>query len=147
MRRRPAQLDSESADPSPAFSAGEGPVWLMSDGPALVGSIQKLLADEKVPIVKMGLEAVEREEFRKIEGVPPALVLLDIDADLDRGYRIIRLLKRARLAAPMVVLVQTLSRDFGAKIVSEGIRYYFPHDFCKEELLALVHSLLDKPRE
>ena len=142
MQRRSDHAPSDVAPASHAAAAGEAAVWLISDTPALVGSIRKLLAADRVTLRPMSLEAIEQEEYRPGTVALPALMLLDIGEDVDRGCRIIRQLRRARLATPVVVLTASLSRDFGAKIISEGIRYYFPHDYCKEELLELVRSLL-----
>jgi DNA-binding NarL/FixJ family response regulator len=135
---------SESAPPSPAVTPGEAALWLISDSPAIVASIRGLLAPDKVSIRQMSLPAIEHEVYRPGMVSAPALMLLDIGEDVDRGCRIIRQLRRARLHTPVVVLTASLSRDFGAKIISEGIRYYFSHDYCREELLELVQSLLKK---
>ena len=142
-RTHPHPVKPERRETSPA-AAGEERVWLISDSPVLVQSIETLLAPDRVPIMKMGQKTIEQETFRKSPA--PAIVLLDIGADVDRGLRTIQHLKRARLLAPMVVLTSAFSRDFGAKIISEGIRYYFSHDFCKEELLELMHTLLKRER-
>jgi DNA-binding NarL/FixJ family response regulator len=143
MRRRTMSSPSTGLEASPAPS-GEATLWLVSDSIGLIESIQTILEPCQVSTTVMNLDAMEADDFRRCEGQFPAIILLDIGGDVDRGWKIVRHLKRAQPAVPMVVLTQVLSRKFGEKIISEGVRYYFSHDFCKEELVELVHSLLKR---
>ena len=72
----------------------------------------------------------------------PRVVVLDVGSNLDRGRELIRRLRRVRVTAPMIVVTDDCSRDFGAKIISEGVRYYLVRDFGGEEFVEVVESLL-----
>ena len=54
----------------------------------------------------------------------------------------IQAIKRAHVQTSTVILTERFSRDFGMKILSEGISYYFSYDFCRAEFLQLVASIL-----
>jgi DNA-binding NtrC family response regulator len=72
----------------------------------------------------------------------PAVVILDIASDMEWGRRVIQRLKRAGTRTPVVVIAEEISREFGAKIVSEGVQYYFPRQFSDEEFMEVIGSLL-----
>jgi DNA-binding NarL/FixJ family response regulator len=93
-------------------------------------------------IVQIAPETTDQQELWINKAPVPRLIVLDIDRDVDQGFRIIQRLKRARKDAPVVVLTEDFSRDFGRKIISEGVRYYFSYDFCNDEFLKVAESLL-----
>jgi DNA-binding response OmpR family regulator len=70
------------------------------------------------------------------------LIILDVAHDMDRGLRTIQKLKRHRVNAPIIAFTQNISREFGAKIISQGVRYYFSRDFNPRELLEVADSYL-----
>jgi CheY-like chemotaxis protein len=86
--------------------------------------------------------SLDEAEARK-SGGGPAMVLLDIDQDLDGGVAAIERIKRLHRRAPIAILTATMSREFGGKILSLGVQYYFSHDFCEKELIELTRSLTE----
>ena len=71
----------------------------------------------------------------------PGVVVLDVGANVDWGVGIIEGVRRLRIGAPLIVMTRDFSREFGAKILSAGVRYYFPHDFSATEFLEVVRNL------
>jgi DNA-binding NarL/FixJ family response regulator len=118
-------------------------VWIISGNTGLVERIETLLHPLAEQIVQIAPETTDQQEFWINKSSEPTLIVLDIDRDVDQGFRIIQRLKRARKDTPVVVLTEDFSRDFGRKIISEGVRYYFSYDFCKDEFLKVAEILLE----
>jgi len=124
--------------------SGGARVWVISADDQLADRIGELLRPVTDRIGRFEPETIKEESFWTHKLPDPALVILDIDRDIAWGVWALQRLRRARVQAPVVVLTQDFSRDFGAKIISEGVRYYFSHDFCQEEFLEVAESLLKK---
>lgn len=116
--------------------------WIIGNDPALQERIKKRLATLRTQAQIIAPEDLaERCEVRHRQK-PPNLILLDIE-DLDGGLANIEILKRARVTAPIVALTADFSRQFAMKILSQGVRYYLPREFCEDELLGVARSLLE----
>ena len=70
------------------------------------------------------------------------MIILDIGCDMDWGMQAIQEIRKRRIQAPLVVLTESFSKDFGAKIISQGVHYYFSRDFLEKEFLDVVKNLL-----
>ena len=128
------------ANPHTHLSAPQ--VWVISADLTLTARIEEVLQPLTEEVIKLAPQPMHQETFWTDKPPCPALIVLDIDRDIELGLEIIKSVKRARIRAPMVVLTRDFSRKFGAKIISEGIRYYFPYDFCQHEFLQVAESLL-----
>ena len=118
-------------------------VWIISDNEALSRGIRQLLAGLSVATSILDPAAVDKDDFWERKPGQLKLVILDVNGRLDWGWEFIRRIRLARIQAPMVVLTEMFSRDFGAKIISQGVRYYFSHDYCKEEFLEVAQNLIN----
>ena len=130
----------DAGDPDASLAVRER-VWLFSASAALRGRIQSLIEPLAGPI-RLLPGIWDKNLPGLLTEIQPALIMIDIAHDMNQGLRILRTLKRSRNRAPIVVLTEDFSKEFAAKILSEGIRYYFSHDFCERELLELAGSLL-----
>jgi len=119
--------------------------WIVSADSALVGRIQPLLLPLTGDVRVIDAQEFVRDSFWHPRPSSPHLIILDIDRRLDWGSSAIQRLKQVRIKSPVVVITQDFSHDFGAKILSEGIKYYLSHDFCDQELHELAESLLRHP--
>lgn len=127
----------------PAHPERRPEVWVIGASEALGRKIEQTLRP-LAPQMRMlapqdGIEADLEGALRESE---PPLIVIDIGEDTDWGLRVIQAVKRARSRTATVILTECFSRDFGAKIISEGIDYYFSHDFCRSEFLRLAKSIL-----
>ena len=129
-------LDMTARDP------GEETAWIVSDNPALVDRIKPLLQPLTSQLRIVETQEFDDESFWTPRPTIPDLVILDIGSSIDWGVVAIQRLRLARVRAPIVVITADFSHEFGAKILSEGIRYYFAHDFCSREFHDLAESLL-----
>ncbi len=117
-------------------------VWVVSADAALGERIVQLLRARVGPPRLLTPQAVGREEFWTRLREKPRLIVLDLGTELDWGRAAIRRARRARVEAPVVVMAEAFSRDFGAKIISEGVRYHLLRQFCDQEFLSVIESLL-----
>ena len=117
------------------------PVWVVGRDPAMWRRIATLM-DWTEPPWLLPPETAADDRFWKRGAQRPRLILLDLEGELDWGRDLMRRARRARLEAPVVVLAESFSRDFGAKIISEGILFHFSRDFCDEEFISVLRSLL-----
>lgn len=117
-------------------------VWIISANPALVEKIEKVLRPltRRIQVLPPALAGEGLED--KLRGGAPGLIVIDLGADMDWGMGVLRDIKQASSQIPTVVLTEEFSREFGAKILSEGVSYYFPHDFAETEFERLARSLL-----
>ncbi|MCL5270036.1 MAG: response regulator [bacterium] len=120
---------------------GEPGLWIVSRDRRLLERIVRLLVDRIQPLATVDPAELEKEDFWTGRTVPK-LILLDIGANAAWGGQVIRRMRRARVESPVVILTEQFTRDFGAQVISEGIRYYFSHDFCDGEFLELVLTLM-----
>jgi len=123
-------------DPAPGKT-----VWLVTVDEQLSSRIHGLLGTLGCAIVPIRPQMTEAENPWGWAETRPEIVVLDIDRDVDWGQGILDGIQRGRRDTPVVVLTQAFSREFGAKIISRGARYYFPHDFCPEEFLEVIRNL------
>lgn len=119
-------------------------LWIISGNSELIERIGELLRSVTEQIVPIAPQSINKKILRNRKPDTPALVVLDINRDADWGLTIIQRLKRAYRHVPVVVLTRDFSRDFGKKIISEGVRYYFSYDFCTEEFLKVAEIFLKK---
>ena len=119
-----------------------GTVWIVSQDTNLVLAIEPLLRPLADSVLKVVPEQLLTEPFWSPRPAAPDLVVLDLGEDLDSGLRAILQMRKARFRMPIVVISCDFSREFGVKIVSEGVRYYFARDFCRSEFCEVAESLL-----
>ncbi|MCB2153757.1 hypothetical protein KQI84_02630 [bacterium] len=119
-----------------------GTVWIVSQDNDLVQMIEPLLRPLADSVTEVNPEQLMTERFWSPRPEVPGLVVLDVGSDLDGGLRAIRRIRKARFRMPIVVFTCDFSREFGVKIVSEGVRYYFARDFCQSEFCEVAESLL-----
>lgn len=119
-----------------------GTVWIVSQDTDLVRTIDPLLRPLADSVIEIKPEQLLNERFWTPRPNAPGLVVLDVEEDLDGGLRAIRRIRKARFRMPIVVITADVSREFGIKIVSEGVRYYFARDFCESEFREVAESLL-----
>ena len=124
-----------------ATHAAGAEVWMISDNTALVGRVRALLQPLTQRLLVFSSEIAAQVHPLTESPHPPRLIILDIDGDVDGGLHLIQCLKQARIQAPIVIMTENFSRDFGAKIIPEHVHYYFSHDFCDQEFLQLVENL------
>jgi len=127
-------------DLSPSPTSGKT-VWLVTADEQLNSRIRGLLGTLGCEIIAICPLMTQAENPWEWTETKPEIVVLDIDRDVDWGQGIIDGIQRGRRDTPVVVLTQAFSREFGAKIVSRGTRYYFPHDFCPDEFLEVIRNL------
>ena len=113
--------------------------WILSNDAQVIDRVARLLEERKCEVLRSDALPPASAGAPEVE---PALVLLDTGGDVDRGAATLQEIKRRRIKAPVVVLTQKLCREFGEKILTQGIRYYFPQEFCEEEFIEVVSSLL-----
>src|SRR5690606_13934701 len=121
---------------------GSSKVWLVSNESVLCNRIEMAIRTVSDQISRVRKEELESEGFWTPLPRTPDLIILDVESDVDWGMSAIRRLKRARMKAPLVVITATFSREFGEKILTEGVRYYFAHDFSTSEFREVVESLI-----
>ncbi|OPZ08387.1 MAG: hypothetical protein BWZ08_01199 [candidate division BRC1 bacterium ADurb.BinA292] len=128
-----------------AGHAARGPVvWIITPHRTVHQRIERLLRPLPAEVVRR--ERVLEDPRGSARPKPrPQLVVLDVDEDMEQGARVIEALRRGRLDAPLIVLTRAFTRDFGARILSLGVRYYFSQDFCESEFREVVQSLLRLP--
>jgi DNA-binding response OmpR family regulator len=117
-------------------------VWVITAHRMLRKRLLGTLGGWAARVAALDPDQVRDDAFWSTRPAGPALVVLDVDGPVEHGLDVIRQLRKARMQAPIVVLTPEFSRDFGAKILSQGVRYYFSHDYCEEEFLAVARSLL-----
>ncbi len=119
--------------------------WVVSGDESLVARMTALLVPLADEVRVVDSSEFERDTFWAPRPSAPNLVILDIGDRLDWAVAVIQRLKQVRIRAPIVVVTEDFSRDFGAKILSQGIRYYLGRDFFDQEFHDLVESLLKQP--
>jgi len=122
-------------------TAGVAVAWVVTDDSPLEARIRRVLADEPLGILRVEPTEWDRAGFWTPRPAAPALIILDVDGRPDWGEQAIQRARRARYTTPIVVITSDFSHEFGAKIVSLGVRYYFAHDFCPSELAEVARSL------
>jgi DNA-binding NarL/FixJ family response regulator len=137
LNRRTRGMNANSTDKN---------VWIISGDHLLVRRITESgqLAEDEILVMEPG--DLDDETFTNLRCTEPGIIVLDVTNKVDWGLWAIRAIKRARIKAPIVVFTNNFSREFGAKIVSEGVRYYFGNDFSASEFREVMESLLKNKR-
>lgn len=122
------------------IKAGAPEVWVVSTNAELLEKVQEVLHPlARVRVLAPAAGGALEEALR--EGGPP-LIVLDVGGQVNWGMRMIQAIKRSPVPISTVIMTEQFSREFGRKILSEGISYYFSYDFCRSEFLQLVTSIL-----
>jgi DNA-binding NarL/FixJ family response regulator len=119
----------------------ENGLWIISDDAALCECAEQELKDE-CPIRRISSTLVHSPSFWRGCGCYPGVILLDIGDRVDWGVQVLRAIKRARVPSPVIVTSETFSKEFGTKIVSEGVSYCLQKGFECSELREVVVSLI-----
>ena len=114
--------------------------WILSGDAVVSRRVAQLLEERKCKVLRS--EALPPISAGPLEREQPVLILLDTAGDVNNGASILQEIRRRRIKAPVIVLTQEFSHEFGKKIISQGVRYYFLRDFCEEEFAEVVASLL-----
>ncbi|GAB4321413.1 MAG: hypothetical protein Kow0059_16120 [Candidatus Sumerlaeia bacterium] len=146
---KPDQPAGGCVDSGKSGETGGGLVWIISRNDALAQQLIGVLQSLTTEVCHVKPESMTEGLFRRRQGEKPGLVVLDVGRDVDGALRIIQSIKRHRIKAPIVVVTDECSRDFGAKIISQGVRYYFTRDFNPREFLQVAGSYLkiNKPSD
>lgn len=122
--------------------ARDAQVWVISANADLSQRLLDLLKKEKHHVQIVDPDTLGDDNLSRLPSAQLKLIILDVDHNVARGMQIIQRIKRARIKAPMVVLTEEFSRDFGANILSAGVQYYLSYDFCESEFIDLTQTLL-----
>jgi DNA-binding NarL/FixJ family response regulator len=125
----------------PASAPAGKTVWLATADEETSKRICNLLGTLDCSVIPIRPGMDETEDPWEWARRKPEIVVLDIGGNVDWGCRVIDTIQRKRRETRIVVLTGAFSREFGAKIVSRGLRYVFPHDFCPGEFLEVMRSL------
>ena len=120
----------------------EASVWVVTSDPELCERLSLTLEPWADRLAVCDLDALTSPALRASRAGDLRLIVLDVDRHLDQSSRAIQSLRNARINAPVVVITDAYSREFGAKIISQGVKSHFLHDYCEEELLEVASSLL-----
>lgn len=119
-------------------------IWIISSNADLAARVRTMLESLNASIVAFDAEQTRAKGFPAKRPDALGLVVLDVGHDLESGLEVIHKLRKSRVPAPMIVLTEAFSRDFGAKIISAGVPHFFSHDYCEEDFLAVARSLLKR---
>lgn len=114
--------------------------WILSGDARISARVAQLLEERKCEVLQS--EVLPSASAGALEIEQLALILLDTASDIERGAATLQEIRRRRIKAPIVVLTKEFCREFGEKILTQGVRYYFLRDFCEEEFTEVVSSLL-----
>lgn len=126
--------------------AGGEMVWVISNEASLAQRVEDVVRPLAGNVSRLTRADVENEGFWNPLPASPDLIVLDIGSEVDWGLWALRRLKRGRIKAPIVVVTGNLSREFGEKILPEGVRYYVARDFSATEFREVTESLLKLKR-
>ncbi len=124
----------------------EDSLWVVSDDAEFCERVRKVLEDQLLPIRILGRGRVKKLGFWREEPALPGAVLLDPDDDLDWAVGVLRDIKRAHIRSPVIVASRELDKDFGTKIVSEGVSYFLLREFEPRELREAATGLIRQSR-
>lgn len=117
-------------------------VWIVSANTTLSERLQNLLLPLGCSILHIQPESLDDDCYWRQLDHDVKLIVLDVDHTLDWGEHVIQRLHQKHYNAPLVVMTANDSTDFARKIISQGIRYRFLHDFDSEEFIEVARCLL-----
>ena len=121
-----------------SLARSEAKAWIVCLGGNQCERARALLEGKGWTVSQTSCQLSDAEDWWTELETPPDFIVLDIGRNVDRGEEAIHQIRRLRIEAPILVVTEDFSRDFGAKILSLGIRYYLPKDFAPAEFLELV---------
>ena len=124
----------------------EDSLWVVSDDAEFCEHVREVLEDQLLPIRVIARDGVMKQGFWRETEVLPGAVLLDPDEDLDWAASVLRDIKRAHIRSPVIVAAREMDKDFGTKIVSEGVSYLLLRDFEPRELREAATGLIRQSR-
>jgi DNA-binding NarL/FixJ family response regulator len=132
----------DQSNPMHATPNIPGPVWVVSENPEVCLRISGLLSKYGVCHKEIAPTDLDADEAWGDRWTRPPLIVLDVDHKLDRGRRHVQKIYQRYPEMPVVILTSDFSREFGSKILSQGVLYYFSYDFLENEFKELMGSLL-----
>lgn len=116
-------------------------LWIISGDAGCCDNVESALRSLERVIRRVEPASLDEPQFwRRCEKLP-GVIVLDVDGRLDWGEAVLRAIKRSHVTSPVIVISTNFTREFGTKIVSEGICYALPRDFDGNEFREVVCSL------
>lgn len=122
----------------PASTAAKR-VLLVEDDAATAQSVAMMLRAEGYAVDSVDLGAVG---LQKAKGGDYDLLVLDLMLPDVKGFEVLRQLKQARVATPVLILSGLAAKDEVLKGFGLGAAVYVTKPFAKDELLDRVHEIL-----
>ena len=122
----------------------EAKLLIIDDNPAMVMFLQGLL--EKVGYRRLISTTDPREALDLFEGVPPDLVILDLNMPHLDGFQVLRLFRERIPAAhylPILVLTGNVVTEARQRALLYGAKDFLTKPFEPIELLLRLHNLLE----
>ena len=114
-------------------------VLLVEDDPSTARSIELMLghANFNVYVTDMGEEAVELGKLYDYD-----LILLDLNLPDMTGLEVLRQIRLARIATPILILTAEDSTELKLKGFGQGADDYLTKPFHRDELIARIHAII-----
>jgi two-component system cell cycle response regulator CtrA len=114
-------------------------VLLVEDDPSTARSIELMLghANFNVYVTDMGEEAVELGKLYDYD-----LILLDLNLPDMTGLEVLRQIRLARIATPILILTGEDSTELKLKGFGQGADDYLTKPFHRDELIARIHAII-----
>ncbi|MDP6351773.1 MAG: response regulator transcription factor [Alphaproteobacteria bacterium] len=114
-------------------------VLVVEDDPAVASMIETMLSSEKFvcELTELGEDAVDLAKIYDFDIVLLDLILPDID-----GYEVVRRLRNAKIATPILILSSLGQTDQKIKGLSFGADDYLVKPFDRRELLARIQAIV-----
>jgi len=118
-------------------------VLLVEDDPSTSRSIELMLshANFNVYCTDMGEEAIELNKLYDYD-----LILLDLDLPDMSGYEVLRQLRLARVATPVLILTGEEATEAKIRSFGSGADDYLTKPFHREELVARIHAIIRRSK-
>lgn len=118
-------------------------VLLVEDDPTTSKSIEMMLthANLNVYATDLGEEGLDLAKLYDYD-----LILLDINLPDMSGYDVLRLLRRARIETPILILSGEDNTDSKLKGFGFGADDYLTKPFHREELVARIHAIVRRSK-
>jgi len=119
-------------------------VLLIEDEPTLAKSIELMLRSESFDVTTVedgeaGLRVAHAEQYN--------IILLDLNLPDFSGYEVLRILRRANINTPVLILSGFAEIADKVKGLDFGADDYLTKPFHKDELVARVHAILRRSAE
>lgn len=118
-------------------------LWVITGDDELRHCAETKLRDGTCKVEFIHPDALADRAWFRICKVIPGVILLDVDQDMDRSAAILRSLKRAQIRAPIIAICNEFTKEFGTKIVSEGVSYCLLRGSDCGELQEVVSCLIN----